>query len=144
MYQSFIPPHAEKVHLKTLEVYPHITAALDMMYANPHHFISFFDAAWRLPHIRSVSWRIIWSYSFVKFFREENVLYIDPKSRQPRIIVDPATNEKRMKVMDDIEDIIVEPPHDELAVPYAQYRLPHSFKSVDIHECYFTTLLPPA
>ncbi|KAG1795688.1 uncharacterized protein HD556DRAFT_1442014 [Suillus plorans] len=112
MYQSFIPPHAEKVHLKTLEVYPHITAALDMMYANPHHFISFFDAARRLPHIR-----------------EENVLYIDPKSRQPRIIVDPVTNEKRMKVMDDIEDIIVEPPHDELAVPYAQYRLPHSFKS---------------
>ncbi|KAG1796341.1 uncharacterized protein HD556DRAFT_1307077 [Suillus plorans] len=119
MYQSFIPPHAEKVHLKTLEVYPHITAALDMMYANPHHFISFFDAARRLPHIR-----------------EENVLYIDPKSRQPRIIVDPVTNEKRMKVMDDIEDIIVEPPHDELAVPYAQYRLPHSFKSVDIHELY--------
>ncbi|KAG1831701.1 hypothetical protein EV424DRAFT_1342699 [Suillus variegatus] len=119
MHQSFIPPHAEKVHLKMLEVYPHITATLDMTYANPHHFISFFDVARRLPHI--------W---------EENVLYIDPKSHQPRIIVDPVTNEKRMKVMDDIEDIIVEPPHDELAVPYAQYRLPHSFKSVDIHELY--------
>jgi hypothetical protein len=80
----------------------------------------------------------------MKFFREENVLYIDPKTCQPRIIVDPVMNEKWMKVMDNIEDIIVEPPHDELAVPYVKYRLPHSFKSVDIHECYFTTLLPPA
>ncbi|KAG1875746.1 hypothetical protein F4604DRAFT_1924810 [Suillus subluteus] len=102
MYQSFILPHAEKVQLKTLEVYPHIMVALDVMYVNPHCFYSFFDVARKLPHIR-----------------EANVLSIDPKSHHPRIILDPVMNERQMKVMDNVKDIIVKPLHDELAVPYA-------------------------
>lgn len=52
MYQSFIPPHADKIQLKTMELYPQIMAALDVMYANPCRFDSFFDAARKLPHIR--------------------------------------------------------------------------------------------
>ncbi|KAG1858588.1 hypothetical protein C8R48DRAFT_775025 [Suillus tomentosus] len=126
MYQSFIPSHAEKTNLKTLELYPRIMAALDVMYAHPHRFDTFFDAVLKLPHIR-----------------EENVLSIDPKTRHARLIVDPITNLKRMKMMDDVRDIVVEPSHDELTVPYAQFRLPHSFKSVDIPQYYFTAL-PPA
>lgn len=55
MYQSFIPSHTEKTNLKTLELYPRIMAALDVMYAHPHRFDTFFDAVLKLPHIWSVS-----------------------------------------------------------------------------------------
>lgn len=76
-------------------------------------------------------------------FREENVLSIDPKTRHARLILDPIMNLKWMKMMDDVRDIVVEPSHDKLTVPYAQFRLPHLFKSVDIPQYYFTAL-PPA
>ncbi|KAG1879491.1 hypothetical protein C8R48DRAFT_668321 [Suillus tomentosus] len=110
MYQSFIPAHADRIQLKTLEVYPHIMSALDVMYANPSRFETFFDVARKLPHIR-----------------EANVLSIDPKTRNARLILDPVTNDRRMKVMDDVRDIVLDPLHDDSGVPYAQFRLPHSF-----------------
>ncbi|KAG1881541.1 hypothetical protein C8R48DRAFT_766561 [Suillus tomentosus] len=84
MYQSFIPAHADRIQLKMLEVYPHIMSALDVMYANPSRFETFFDVARKLPHIR-----------------EANMLSIDPKTRNARLILDPVTNDRRMKVMDD-------------------------------------------
>lgn len=39
-------------------------------------------------------------------------------------------------------NIVIQPLHDDLTVPYTQFRLPHIFKSVDIYEGYFTALLP--
>ncbi|KAG1851134.1 hypothetical protein F4604DRAFT_1686940 [Suillus subluteus] len=117
MYQTFTPHTTrDSYKLKTLQVYPQIIAALDDMYAYPHRFDVFFQAARQLPCLR-----------------EQNVLSIDPKSQNPRTIIDPLTDEKRMKTLLDIHDIVVVPPPDELAVPYARFTLPHSFKAVDIH-----------
>ncbi|KAG1898672.1 uncharacterized protein F5891DRAFT_1190442 [Suillus fuscotomentosus] len=85
-------------------------SALDVMYANPSRFETFFDVARKLPHIR-----------------EANMLSIDPKTCNARLILDPVTNDRRMKVMDDVRDIVLDPLHDDSGVPYAQFRLPHSF-----------------
>ncbi|KAG1892963.1 uncharacterized protein F5891DRAFT_986287 [Suillus fuscotomentosus] len=82
MYQSFIPAHADRIQLKTLEVYPHIMSALDVMYANPFRFETFFDVARKLPHIR-----------------EANVLSIDPKTRNARLILDLVTNDRYSPVL---------------------------------------------
>ncbi|KAG0694674.1 hypothetical protein DFH29DRAFT_880552 [Suillus ampliporus] len=100
-------------------------AALDDMYAYPQHFDVFFQAAQKLPCLQ-----------------EQNVLSIDPKSRNPKTIIDPITDERRMKTLLNVHDIVAMPPPDELAVPYVRFTIPHSFKAVDIHHLYFTMLQP--
>ncbi|KAG1886259.1 hypothetical protein F4604DRAFT_1675904 [Suillus subluteus] len=68
---------------------------------------------------------------------EQNVLSIDPKSRNPRTIIDPLTDERRMKTLLDIHDIVVIPPPDKLAVPYARFTLLDSFKAIRIRKAWY-------
>ncbi|KAG1861375.1 hypothetical protein C8R48DRAFT_774123 [Suillus tomentosus] len=123
IYQAFtlpLPLNPNNPMLKSFDIYPIIMNALDDMYAHPERFPAFFVVAEKLPYLR-----------------EQNVLAIDPKTREPKTVT--VHGMKRPKNMSDVRNIVIVTAP-ELEVPYAQFTLPLSFKAVTVHRSYFTGL----